>query len=60
MLCQEHDVQPNGLPSDNKEGSETDSVHTFYNKTHSGIYVPRALFVDLEPTVVGMYENEKI
>ena len=30
-----------------------DSYNTFFNETRSGKHVPRAVFVDLEPTVVG-------
>lgn len=31
-----------------------DSFNTFFSETGSGKHVPRSLFVDLEPTVVGM------
>ena len=30
---------------------------TIFNETDSGQLVPRAVFVDLEPTVTGKYEN---
>ncbi|KFV94067.1 Tubulin alpha chain, partial [Eurypyga helias] len=29
------------------------SFGTFFSETRSGKYVPRAMFVDLEPTVIG-------
>ena len=32
-----------------------DNFDTFFNQTGAGNCVPRALFVDLEPTVVGKY-----
>lgn len=32
---------------------ETDAFNTFFAETAGGKHVPRCLFVDLEPTVVG-------
>ena len=32
-----------------------DSFNTFFNETASGKFVPRSLFIDLEPTVVGKF-----
>lgn len=34
-------------------GDEADSFNTFFAETVGGKHVPRCLFVDLEPTVVG-------
>ena len=39
------------MPSDQFGGD--DSFSTFFSETSSGKHVPRAVFVDLEPTVVG-------
>ena len=39
------------MPSDKAYGD--DSFSTFFSDTGSGHHVPRAVFVDLEPTVVG-------
>lgn len=33
-------------------GSTDDSFSTFFSETSSGKHVPRAVFVDLEPTVI--------
>ena len=33
------------------------SFHTFFSETGAGKFVPRAVFVDLEPTVVGMHTD---
>ncbi len=41
------------MPSDKTVGSGDDSFNTFFSETGSGKHVPRAVFVDLEPTVVG-------
>ncbi len=43
------------MPSDKTTGSGDDSFNTFFNETGAGKHVPRAIFVDLEPTVVGKY-----
>ena len=47
------------MPSDKTMGVGDDSFNTFFSETGAGKHVPRAVFVDLEPTVVGglkMYE----
>ena len=49
----EHGIQPDGqMPSDKSIGGGDDSFNTFFSETGSGKHVPRAVFVDLEPTVV--------
>ena len=40
------------MPSDKTLGGGEDSYNTFFSETGSGRHVPRAIFVDLEPTVV--------
>merc|ERR1712241_788997 len=51
LYCLEHGIQPDGcMPSDKAFGD--DSFQTFFSETGSGKYVPRAVFVDLEPTVI--------
>ena len=39
-----------------QEEASDDSFSTFFNTTGSGKHVPRAVFVDLEPTVVDEVE----
>ena len=34
-------------------GIEDDSYNTFFSETGAGKHVPRAVFIDLEPTVIG-------
>jgi tubulin alpha len=36
-------------------GGGDDSFNTFFSETGAGKHVPRAVFVDLEPTVIGQY-----
>lgn len=40
------------MPSDTSKDSETDAFNTFFSETGAGKHVPRAVFVDLEPTVI--------
>ncbi|KAG5307273.1 TBA protein, partial [Acromyrmex insinuator] len=52
LYCLEHGIQPDGtMPSDKASGSN-DCFNTFFNETNSGKMVPRAVMIDLEPTVV--------
>ncbi len=54
LYCLEHGIQPDGqMPSDKTIGGGDDSFSTFFNETGAGKHVPRAVMVDLEPTVVG-------
>lgn len=61
LYCLEHGIQPDGGVLDSKKDQLDDanmehmdaSFDTFFCETRAGKYVPRALFVDLEPTVVG-------
>ncbi|ODN05511.1 Tubulin alpha-1A chain [Orchesella cincta] len=53
LYCLEHGIQPDGLmPADQTLGAEDDSFNTFFSETSAGKHVPRAVFVDLEPTVI--------
>lgn len=44
------------MPSD-KQGQIDDSFSTFFSETGTGRHVPRAVMVDLEPTVVGKFRG---
>ena len=63
LYCLEHGIQPDGLmPNDQTIGGGDDSFNTFFNETGSGKHVPRAIFLDLEPSVVdevrsGVYRS---
>ena len=53
LYCLEHAIQPDGMmPSDKTIGGGDDSFNTFFSETGAGKHVPRAVFLDLEPTVV--------
>ena len=44
------------MPADAPSAGD-DSFSTFFNETGSGKHVPRAVFVDLEPSVVDEIRN---
>ncbi|KAL6438431.1 hypothetical protein ACFW04_004503 [Cataglyphis niger] len=53
LYCLEHGIHPDGhMPSDTTVGHGDDSFNAFFSETSSGKHVPRAVLVDLEPTVV--------
>lgn len=46
-------LQPDGqMPGDKTVGGGDDAFNTFFSETGAGKHVPRAVFVDLEPTVI--------
>jgi len=53
LYCLEHGIHPDGMiPPEYQDEAADDSFSTFFSTTGSGKHVPRAVFVDLEPTVV--------
>ncbi|XP_072036314.1 tubulin alpha-1C chain-like [Amphiura filiformis] len=54
LYCLEHGILPDGQKPSNMLIGERkqDSVNAFFSETAAGKHVPRAVFVDLEPTVV--------
>ncbi|KAH9301234.1 hypothetical protein KI387_012817 [Taxus chinensis] len=53
LFCLEHGIQPDGFLSSDEAMRGINYAHsTFFSETGAGKYVPRALFVDLEPTVI--------
>ena len=54
MYCLEHGIQRDGMmPGDINFGGSDDTFKTFFSETKNGKHVPRAIFADLEPTVIG-------
>uniref|UniRef100_A0A8C2UW17 Tubulin alpha chain-like 3 n=1 Tax=Chinchilla lanigera TaxID=34839 RepID=A0A8C2UW17_CHILA len=54
LYCLEHGIQPDGqMPSDKTIGGGDDSFNTFFSEPGADKHVPRAVFVDLEPTVIN-------
>ncbi|XP_015684007.1 tubulin alpha-3 chain-like [Protobothrops mucrosquamatus] len=53
LYCLEHNILPDGtIPISNGPSQATASFETFFCKTGAGKHVPRAVFIDLEPTVI--------
>jgi tubulin alpha len=51
LFCLEHGIQPDGqMTSDAALGD--DAFTTFFSEAGLGKYVPRSVFIDLEPTVI--------
>ena len=50
LFCLEHNILPDGTFAD-PSGPKDGAFSTFFAETGSGKHVPRAVFVDLEPTV---------
>ena len=54
-------IYPDGqMPSDDTVGVSDDSFNTFFSETPSGKHVPRAVFVDLEPSVIDEVTRERV
>ncbi len=54
LYCLEHGIQPDGqMPTDESVGQADDSFNAFFSETGAGKHVPRAIFIDLEPSVIG-------
>jgi tubulin alpha len=52
LYCMEHGISPDGtMPTDSSIGQEYSPYNAFFSETQSGKHVPRAVMVDLEPTV---------
>ncbi|KAF9135489.1 Tubulin alpha-1 chain [Mortierella sp. 14UC] len=64
LYCLEHGLAPDGTltPTEGYTHSELSSPSTFFSETGAGKHVPRAIFVDLEESVIqevrnGSYRN---
>ncbi|XP_075455488.1 tubulin alpha-1D chain-like [Ascaphus truei] len=56
LYCLEHGIQPDGTYVDDKTNSPGE---TFFSDTGSGKHVPRAVFIDLEPSVIDEIRTGK-
>ncbi|KAJ8955647.1 hypothetical protein NQ314_006865, partial [Rhamnusium bicolor] len=52
LYCLEHNLTKDGYSDENAKVND-DSFTTFFNTTGTNKHVPRSIFVDLEPTVIG-------
>ena len=51
-------IFPGTMPDDDSIGIADDSFNAFFSETSGGKHVPRAVFVDLEPTVIDEVTEE--
>ncbi|XP_075064656.1 tubulin alpha chain-like [Mixophyes fleayi] len=57
LYCLEHGIQPDGtIMADQDEASG----ETFFTQTESGKHIPRAVFIDLEPSVIDEIRSGKM
>jgi tubulin alpha len=54
LWCLEHGIHPNGHP---EVIGDNEACDTFFCMSGSGKRVPRSVYVDLEPTVIGKSYN---
>mmetsp|Transcript_9731 Transcript_9731/g.19844 ORF Transcript_9731/g.19844 Transcript_9731/m.19844 type:complete len:444 (-) Transcript_9731:48-1379(-) len=57
LYCLEHGIAPDGTIAKGDRMRDDATFSTFFSETGSGKYVPRAVFVDLEPTVIDEVRN---
>jgi len=59
LYCLEHGINFDGTLSDQARelNAESDSFKVFFSEANSGKFVPRAVFIDLEPTVIDQFRN---
>ncbi|XP_056105959.1 tubulin alpha-8 chain-like [Rhinichthys klamathensis goyatoka] len=57
LYCLEHGFQPDGTIVGDGSLLADSSFGTFFSETGAGKHVPRAMFIDLEPTVVDEIRN---
>ena len=64
LYCLEHGIGKDGFLVDNPSAPNAsggckfdDSFSTFFQECGSGKHVPRAVCVDLEPSVIGVFTN---
>ena len=57
LYLQEHGLTPDGHLKEEAPSKNDDGFSTFFSETGYGKYVPRSIYVDLEPNVVDEVRN---
>ncbi|MCP9258704.1 Tubulin alpha-1 chain [Dirofilaria immitis] len=53
LYCLEHNIGKDGkVANEERQKTENQSITTFFSESSGGKYVPRAIYIDLEPTVL--------
>ncbi|GMM37500.1 hypothetical protein DASC09_048250 [Saccharomycopsis crataegensis] len=59
LYCLEHGINPDGYLSNGSSTPSGDGFQTFFQETGSGKFVPRTVYVDLEPNVIDEIKTGK-
>jgi len=61
LLGQEHNLTADGFVKENEDSTQMDSFNTetVYRETEKGKHVPRAVFCDLEPSVIDQIRQNR-
>ncbi|XP_068165209.1 tubulin alpha-1C chain-like [Antennarius striatus] len=60
LYCLEHGIEHDGqIPTRDSSNTNDNSFTSFFSETGTGKYVPRAIFVDLDPTVIDEVRTGK-
>jgi len=59
LYCMEHGISPDGKMAGGSEHAEKDAFNPFFSEANNGKHVPRAIFLDLEPSVVDEVRTGK-
>ncbi|PFH37502.1 alpha tubulin TUBA1 [Besnoitia besnoiti] len=52
LFCLEHGIHPDGALDEGYRNSADEAFQTFFTESSVGKFVPRAMFIDLEPTPI--------
>ncbi|KAK6038182.1 hypothetical protein COOONC_24313 [Cooperia oncophora] len=57
LYCLEHGIDQSGFLDESIDQKKMDSqsLQAFYSESNNGKFVPRAIYIDLEPTVLGEF-----
>lgn len=53
LYCLEHGIQSDGHMTNDNSAGDDQQYSTFFKVTSTGKQVPRAVLIDLEPSVIG-------
>jgi len=57
LFCLEHGIRPDGTVQNSEAHKDKDAFNPFFSETQAGKNVPRAVFVDLEPSVIDQIKT---
>jgi len=57
LYCLEHGIKPDGTLLEEGSTKKNKTFTTFFSETGSGKYVPRSIYIDLEPSVIDAVKS---